>query len=479
MSDSATPPEDHGKILANDASVLRYPFCDMNMQWWEEYILRVPAETRTNVMLRVMDCLMAHAILHEDPFLEEAVIRMSAALPKTTQPRHATQDLISAFESAHHVFKAICITAKFPTQEAKGKQDILSMVQSRIRDIEKVSKKPSFRFGPTVVPTSVEVVCRLQALQKNMDSRQAFMELMESLKRLFFTVSTRNGVTPRFDVPGARPFDTFVCCDGCLCYGRLRASYTIFLRDVEKAKVIDCIMIAAIKESDDLMRDVASELRNEHFRDFMENPAVDDIGRFIHNGRLFYCRAALFTALNMIHHLSELHSSGSNPLGRDGDSYGYMDRIVLSLLWVKSEVQGLRYLTELVPLLDRTLTTAEGAYARLGEGNFREDLHTLKDYTTAAFTALSAPEYHLAVHSRDVFVGKPADMKCASPSCPGTTKELLKCSGCDVTYYCSAQCQKADWDKHKNFCHEIESRRSKPAVIKCQISPMQCIKPAV
>ena len=47
--------------------------------------------------------------------------------------------------------------------------------------------------------------------------------------------------------------------------------------------------------------------------------------------------------------------------------------------------------------------------------------------------------------------------KCANPTCglqkaPGV--ELLKCSACKMTYYCSSACQRADWKAHKELCNK-------------------------
>jgi hypothetical protein len=35
--------------------------------------------------------------------------------------------------------------------------------------------------------------------------------------------------------------------------------------------------------------------------------------------------------------------------------------------------------------------------------------------------------------------------------------KLMKCQRCNVTYYCSKQCQIADWKKHKKSCNELGS----------------------
>lgn len=46
---------------------------------------------------------------------------------------------------------------------------------------------------------------------------------------------------------------------------------------------------------------------------------------------------------------------------------------------------------------------------------------------------------------------------CEFLSCPGEAKrKMLLCSGCKLFYYCSSQCQKADWKKHKLECKAYE-----------------------
>lgn len=38
----------------------------------------------------------------------------------------------------------------------------------------------------------------------------------------------------------------------------------------------------------------------------------------------------------------------------------------------------------------------------------------------------------------------------------GNSEETLRCSGCHRTYYCSEECQHADWDRHQRFCSSPE-----------------------
>lgn len=45
---------------------------------------------------------------------------------------------------------------------------------------------------------------------------------------------------------------------------------------------------------------------------------------------------------------------------------------------------------------------------------------------------------------------------CANPSCPNPRQHCVeRCSRCRDAYYCSAECQKADWKVHKHSCREL------------------------
>jgi hypothetical protein len=44
--------------------------------------------------------------------------------------------------------------------------------------------------------------------------------------------------------------------------------------------------------------------------------------------------------------------------------------------------------------------------------------------------------------------------QCARPCCNKPAKN--KCSSCLKEWYCSGECQKSDWKKHKSFCRIVE-----------------------
>jgi hypothetical protein len=51
--------------------------------------------------------------------------------------------------------------------------------------------------------------------------------------------------------------------------------------------------------------------------------------------------------------------------------------------------------------------------------------------------------------------------------------KLMKCQRCKLTYYCSKECQVADWKGHKKFCKEISSTTISRSTQKTSISTMR------
>ncbi len=45
-----------------------------------------------------------------------------------------------------------------------------------------------------------------------------------------------------------------------------------------------------------------------------------------------------------------------------------------------------------------------------------------------------------------------SNMKCPTDYYPPKGKSLMTCSRCRAIYYCSPNCQKVDWPRHKKYC---------------------------
>ncbi|KAJ7634400.1 hypothetical protein FB45DRAFT_466984 [Roridomyces roridus] len=51
-------------------------------------------------------------------------------------------------------------------------------------------------------------------------------------------------------------------------------------------------------------------------------------------------------------------------------------------------------------------------------------------------------------------------------------KQLLSCSGCLVSKYCSKECQKKDWgEDHRNQCHLFEANKKLSSVFAKSLGP--------
>ena len=81
-------------------------------------------------------------------------------------------------------------------------------------------------------------------------------------------------------------------------------------------------------------------------------------------------------------------------------------------------------------------------------------VHKALDNTDAAADAASA----------SIAVARRSQTRCAGPDCPRTVKEdgrpLEQCQGCKRTYYCSLECQLADWQRrggHKAECKALKA----------------------
>lgn len=49
--------------------------------------------------------------------------------------------------------------------------------------------------------------------------------------------------------------------------------------------------------------------------------------------------------------------------------------------------------------------------------------------------------------------------ECSLPDRQVERKKMFCCTGCNMAYYCSAECQKANWPKHKELCKEWAEKK--------------------
>lgn len=482
MGSEKGAPNDEGHVVTeaasertlNNASVFRYPFQGMNLRWLEEYIdAYIPEGERWQAAVCILNVLMAFTVIHEDPFLEDATFHFYSTMQdrgnKKCWPKRS-QDASIIFEVAHHVFETICVTAKYPSIDPTGKVGLLKMGEKLIKDIVKAVEAPSVNVDTKKANQTLNTtLSRMQALRRTPDSPEGFDALIGSLKALFFCFSPCAGMHDTSQGMDANTMDTYVCCEGCPCYAKLRTTYTLFVRDVEKTKIIDCLLMMAVKNDNAYVSELVEGLLTQFDcrSPFLERPV-----RRIQNGALFMVRIALFDAFRHVKTLV-MDSRASH-----ATLVPPMDNIVLALYVTWREIKDIKGLNEHVVLVDLALATAESIYPHLGTEKALQKLRTLKEQITNIFVCVSSPEFHLAVHSKDPLVGKGANVKCGNPECPGKVKEMLKCSGCRVTFYCCVECQKEDWKAHRLLCREMGIRKLTVTPIKAAECPMQTLKPA-
>ncbi|ESS60722.1 hypothetical protein TCDM_11738 [Trypanosoma cruzi Dm28c] len=473
-NDSQAVTEATSERTVNNATVFRYPFNTMDLGWLVGYIdaFLVKSE-RWAAAMRLTTCFMTFTVLHEDPLMEDATFQLHKTMLdrsiKKSWPRR-NRDLSNTFDAAYHVFETICIVSKYPNLDPAGKAGILRMSEKLIQGMEKPMDNVVIKIDLKKKSETLHAtLARLQALGRAPESLSAFDALMASLKMVFFCYVASLGVNNMMLDANLNKMDSYVCCEGCPCHAKLRTTYTLFIRDVEKTKVIDCLLIMAVKEDDAFLSKLAEGL----FTQFdCRSPFLEKPVRRIQNGALFMVRIALFDAFRHVKALLvDLRASPASLAPQ-------IDNVVLALYITRREMRGMKGLNEHLPLVNKALATADSIYSRLGTENASQELRTLKDYITKIFFLVSAPEFHLAVHSKDPLVGKGAKLCCGNPDCPGKVREMLKCSGCRVTFYCSVTCQRDDWKTHRFLCKEMGCRKAAPAPIKMAECSTETLKPA-
>jgi len=65
---------------------------------------------------------------------------------------------------------------------------------------------------------------------------------------------------------------------------------------------------------------------------------------------------------------------------------------------------------------------------------------------------------------------------CGSCLALGFQKPLKRCNGCRLIDYCSKECQKRHWSKHKAFCHMVQGKGAKNAYLSKFKTPEEVFK---
>jgi hypothetical protein len=443
---------------AASSSGFRYPFAAMNIGWLIEYVSMLRNPDKSFTMCRILECLMCNAIQHGDPFLEYAVVTFYTKFPAAAWGK--AQTLMSdgvAFELCRQVFEVIGLVCKYPGANPKSRKMLLALVERLVDDISGVNIVTKVLAVNKAIPEVIASVrAQLTQLRNNADSNEALLSLMSWLKFLFSCLSSHHNQIPSF--PEAST--TYVCSEECPCYTRLRSKFSMFINDVEKAKIVDSLIINAVRDGDDYVGNIAEELMERYsFSYFLR--AV----KHIQNGSLTLLRMRLFEALRTSKKVHTHHKISAHHTPK------YLDIIEVALLRTKEEVLAHASLRSLNALVDDALMCVFDLrdYTDITAAAVQQ-LYTLQFDVTQILIALCAPGYQLCVHPIDGTAPHMAIMgggkrsgaivvKCGNPQCSGQSAELLKCSGCKMTYYCSVECQRADWKAHKALCKETASRK--------------------
>lgn len=118
-------------------------------------------------------------------------------------------------------------------------------------------------------------------------------------------------------------------------------------------------------------------------------------------------------------------------------------------------------LTECTPLpqtLRRTLPNMRAAAAEV-EAVVREEM---EEEGQAGSSSGSGKKAAALAAERASGGGGPAPASQTCSSCgaeAGPERSLLRCSRCQVVWYCNAQCQKDHWKAHKEICKRVAPKQ--------------------
>lgn len=450
---NAATTQKRAKKSTRAVSALRYPFAPMSITWLFTYVNGLKNPRRSVAMCRILECFMCTAISVNDPLMEHAVMQFYTKFSPSVWGKAQSQNTDGvAFELCRQVFEVIGLVKKYPGANAKSKKMLLTLVERVVEDVSRVVLVSKSLGNNKAIPEIVSSVRgNIATLRAQTElSEQSLNGLVSWLKFLFSCLSSHQN-------PSQFPDNaTFVSCsEDCPCFQTLSCSPAMLLGDVEKVKIIDTFVTSAIREGNNDMATIAIELLDRFTVDFCFS-----VLQHVQNGEYGALRLYVFQAIRLA--TSIQGHCGTPPVM----SYNFIEAALHRLKESVSKEHNAS-LKHMVPLIDNALSCVFDLRSLTDiAASAVQQLYTLQFDLTQLFNVLAAPQYSLCLHVGTA--GFSAEAKgdrgatspvCACPTCDGNNTELLKCSGCKVTYYCSTACQKADWKSHRTICKELAARR--------------------
>lgn len=472
---SATNEADTKRRLARSVSAqhnsgLRYPFAPMNIGWLFEFVNGHKNPQKSFIMCHVLECLMCNAVATTDPFMEHAVVHFYTKFSCTAWSR--AQGLMAdgiSFELCRQVFEVIGLIRRYPNANPKSRKMLLTLVERVVDDISKVtiSTKASAvtKAIPEVITSVRSSIATLRAHPRDQvvtANDNALTALFSWLKFLFTCLSSHHNQVPAF--PDNQPL--VPCSESCPCFRAMNQRYPTLAADVEKVKVIDALVVMAGRDGDDDVADIARDLMQHYHIDFCTRAVAH-----VHNGQYAILRLLVFEALRFSKRVQQTMLSSASKT---------FDVIEISLLNAQMQCADVPFLNSVAShSADGLRTLVQLRIAAANDKIPAHDIYALQYTLQQMFTALCAPNLMLCVHdstsatvpaasapfagdrqllhmmsSRDAADAEAQQPKrCGNPACTNPKKAtLLKCSACKGIYYCSAECQKSDWRRHKVVC---------------------------
>eukprot|EP00658_Telonema_sp_P-2_P065855 TRINITY_DN5500_c0_g1_i1.p1 TRINITY_DN5500_c0_g1~~TRINITY_DN5500_c0_g1_i1.p1 ORF type:complete len:476 (-),score=114.98 TRINITY_DN5500_c0_g1_i1:220-1647(-) len=443
----------------------------MQIAWLISYVNGLPQPDRSYTMCRILECLMSNAVATNDSSMEYAVINFYTKFTVTAWNKAQKQMANSGvpFELCRQVFEVLGLVRKYPGANVKSRKMLVSLVERLMDDIQPVSESNAELQSNKAIPNIITSIrATLEELKQQPDSDHSLKQLLKWLKWLFSCLSAHHSHGQ--PAPDQSPY--YHCSEDCECYQRNKHGMRMFIHDVEKCKIIDCLIIAAVSDADSMMSNIARELLERYPVNFCLRAV-----QWLHNSDYAYLRFCLFDAIRFAKQTNTEHYSRARQ---------HYDDIESTLHVVKEHYARHVLLRDRVKLIDNALKciyvlreTAETTPATV------QQLCTLQYDLGQLFAAISGVGFQLCVHEENHprVTPTPAEAalaqlhrnagladeprspaRCANPTCDTGIQELMKCSGCKVNYYCSIECQKTDWKVHKSKCKELAVKKQNAGV---------------